>query len=441
VSGRYGETPFTVAGAVTSLTPPSFSLTFSLPFFQPDDFGYPRLPAGYQLRDVRGDISCGNDLWQVRALSARLNDAVVTARGSFREGREKVINGDVSFSYLQGEELAALLKSAGAGDRKPDASPLSVQARVGAAAGKIGELSFTELRADLNYNAKNPNLPSLIKATIQAGGGKLAERSFKNLHAELGYESDQLEVSSLTWAMGTGHGTAKGTSHLPAAGSPRHHYQFQLEGVPAESLLWTGGQDRRVKGMLTARGDLTATGKTAAEVKASAAGTVKMRIEKGIISKVNTLYKIFSILNMSQLLKLKLPDLNADGMPYNYITATLLLKDGIMTSKDVYIDSEAINILAMGTMDLIQEKVDLKVGLQPLQTLDKIVSKIPVMGWILTDVDRRLITVYFEVKGPVADPEVKAISGRELSAEGIDMVKRVFKLPQKLITDTGEVLY
>ncbi len=405
LSGRYGETPFTVGGEVTDFKAPAFSLTFSLPFFHPEDFGYRSLPTGYQIRDISGDVSFRNDLWQVRSLSARLNEAFVTARGSVQDGRERVINGDVSFSYLKGEELAAVMKLEKAGDNTTSGPSISVQ------------------------------------ATVRATAGKLDDLFFKDLHADLGYKSDKLEFSSLAWAMQDGRGAAKGSTQFGAASSPRHHYQFKLDRVPAEALLWAGEKDHRVRGILTASGDLTATGKTAAELKASAAGTVKMGIEKGIIRKANALYKIFSVLNMSQLLKFKLPDLNAGGMPFNSIKATLLLKNGIMRSNDFYIDSEAINILAMGSMDIIKENIDLKVGLQPLQTVDKIVSRIPVVGWILTDEDRRFITVYFEVKGPVGDPEVRAIPGRELSAEGLDIVKRVFNLPKKLITDTGEVLY
>ncbi|MCK9390402.1 MAG: AsmA-like C-terminal domain-containing protein [Syntrophales bacterium] len=444
LSGRYGETPFTVGGEVADFKAPVFSMTFSLPIFHPEDFNYRSLPAGYQIRDISGDVSFRNDLWQVRSLSARLNDSVVTARGSVQDGRERVIKGDVSFSYLKGEDLAAMMKLEKTGGKKTAAPPLSIQTTVRAATGKLGGLSFSDFRADLTYNANKPEFPPLIKAAVRATGGKLDDLSLKDLHADLSYNSEKLEFSSLTWAMQDGRGAAKGSTQFPAASSPRHQYQFQLDRVPAEALFWTAEKaekDQRVKGTVTAKGDLTATGKTAAELKASAAGMVNMYIEKGIIRKVNTLYKIFSVLNMSQLLKFKLPDMTADGMPYNSITATLLFKNGVMTSKNFYIDSEAINILAMGSMDIIQEKIDLKVGLQPLQTLDKIVSRIPVVGWILTDEDRRFITVYFEVKGPVGDPEVKAIPGRELSAEGLDMVKRVFKLPQKLITDTGEVLY
>jgi uncharacterized protein YhdP len=128
-------------------------------------------------------------------------------------------------------------------------------------------------------------------------------------------------------------------------------------------------------------------------------------------------------------------------MPFNSITATFLLKSGIMASNDFYIDSDVMNIVAVGNMDIIRDNIDLKVGLQPLQTVDKIVSRIPVAGWILTDDNRRFITVYFDVKGPAKAPEVKAIPVRELSSEGRAIFKSIFKLPQKLITDTGEVLY
>ncbi len=441
LSGRYGETPFTVAGAVTGFNTPAFSVTLSLPFFHPEDFGYRSLPAGYQIRDVSGGVSFGNGLWQVHSLSARLNDSVVTAKGSIQDGRDRIINGDVSFSYLKGEDLAALMKLEKTGDNKTSGPSISMQATVRAAAGKLGELSFSDLRADLAYNGKKPELSPLIKATVRATGGKLDDMSFKDLRADLVYNDDKLEFSSLTWAMQNGRGAAKGSTHFGAASPPRHHYQFQLDRVPAEALLWTGEKDPLVRGLLTASGDLTATGKTAAELKASAAGMVKMGIEKGIIRKANALYRIFSVLNVSHLLKFKLPDMNTDGMPYNSITATLLLKNGIMTSKDFYIDSEAINILAMGSMDIIKENIDLKVGLQPLQTVDKIVSRIPVAGWILTDDNGRFITVYFEVKGPLGDPKVRAIPVRDLSAEGRDIFKKVFKLPQKLITDAGEVLY
>jgi hypothetical protein len=99
-----------------------------------------------------------------------------------------------------------------------------------------------------------------------------------------------------------------------------------------------------------------------------------------------------------------------------------------------------MNIVAAGRTDLINRTIDALVGLQPLQTIDRVVSRIPIAGWILTDDDRRLITVYFEAKGPLDNPVVKSIPLKGLSEETLGIFKRVLQLPNRLITGAGTVI-
>ncbi|HRY37960.1 MAG TPA: hypothetical protein P5347_04500, partial [Smithellaceae bacterium] len=80
------------------------------------------------------------------------------------------------------------------------------------------------------------------------------------------------------------------------------------------------------------------------------------------------------------------------------------------------------------------------IGIQPLQTVDKIVSNIPVVGWILTNDTKSLITLYFQAQGKRSDPTVNAISVSSMSKGVLDIFKKLFQLPEKLITDTGEVI-
>jgi uncharacterized protein YhdP len=70
----------------------------------------------------------------------------------------------------------------------------------------------------------------------------------------------------------------------------------------------------------------------------------------------------------------------AGGMPYNAITATMSIRDGIVSSQDFYIASEAMNVSAVGKVDLVRNEVDATIGVQPLQTVDKVVNRIPVVG-------------------------------------------------------------
>jgi uncharacterized protein YhdP len=152
------------------------------------------------------------------------------------------------------------------------------------------------------------------------------------------------------------------------------------------------------------------------------------------------LSKIFSILNVSQLLKFQLPDMAKGGMPFSKITATVSLQDGLLSTNNAFLKSDAMNIIAVGKLDLLKETMDMVRGVQPLQSIDKVVSRIPILGWILTDKDKRFITVNFEAKGPWKDPVVRANPFRELAKEVLNIFKRVLQLPVKIVTDTGEVL-
>ena len=86
-------------------------------------------------------------------------------------------------------------------------------------------------------------------------------------------------------------------------------------------------------------------------------------------------------------------------MPYNKITATLAIKDGVISSNDLYVAGDALNISAIGKVDLVKNELDATIGVKPLQTVDKVLSHIPIVGWILTGKNKSLITAYFEAKG------------------------------------------
>ena len=152
------------------------------------------------------------------------------------------------------------------------------------------------------------------------------------------------------------------------------------------------------------------------------------------------LSKVFSILNVSQLLKFQLPDMVSDGMPYNEIKGSIAINDGIASSQDLFIASDAINMSIIGNADIVKEELDLTIGVQPLQTVDKIVNRIPVVGWLLTGKDKSVLAAYFEAKGKWADPKVSVIPVKSMAKGVLNIFRRVFELPVRLFTDTGEVI-
>ncbi|MBV5349712.1 AsmA-like C-terminal domain-containing protein, partial [bacterium] len=102
--------------------------------------------------------------------------------------------------------------------------------------------------------------------------------------------------------------------------------------------------------------------------------------------------KIISILNVSQLLTFSLPDMARDGMPFNEITSTIGVKDGVLSTQDFFIDSNVMHVTSVGKIDSVKETIDMLIGVQPLQTVDRVISRIPVVGWILSGGDGSMIT-------------------------------------------------
>ncbi|MEI6305181.1 MAG: AsmA-like C-terminal domain-containing protein, partial [Deltaproteobacteria bacterium] len=116
------------------------------------------------------------------------------------------------------------------------------------------------------------------------------------------------------------------------------------------------------------------------------------------------------------------------------------IKEGIAASQDMLIRGDAINMSLIGKADIVKEELDLTIGVQPLQTVDKIVNRIPVVGWLLTGKNRALVSAYFEAKGKWSDPVVTAIPVKSMAKGVLNIFRRVLELPLTLFTDTGEVI-
>jgi len=127
-------------------------------------------------------------------------------------------------------------------------------------------------------------------------------------------------------------------------------------------------------------------------------------------------------------------------MPYNQINASFSFRDGVVSTNDLFIDSNAMNISMVGNFDLVRERMDVTIGVKPLQTVDKVISRIPVVGWVLTGKNKSLISAYFTARGSLDNPTVTPVTVTSLAKGVFNIFKRLFSLPAKLVTDTGEVI-
>jgi uncharacterized protein YhdP len=175
--------------------------------------------------------------------------------------------------------------------------------------------------------------------------------------------------------------------------------------------------------------ELRGEGENLQKMKESLNGGLRLEFENGVIERFNILSKIFSILNVSQLLKGRLPDLATKGLPYRQISADIDVKEGVAFTDDFLVDSDAMRITLIGKIDLGKNSIDVRIGVHPLVTIDAILSNVPVAGYILTGKDRAFISYFYQVKGDLDDPKIEAIPFKTVEESTWGIIKRLLETP------------
>jgi uncharacterized protein YhdP len=158
-------------------------------------------------------------------------------------------------------------------------------------------------------------------------------------------------------------------------------------------------------------------------------GEMRFEIEHGAIERANLFAKIFSLLNVTQYFKGRLPDLKTKGLPFYRTIAHFQIKDGVFSTEDFLVDSEAIRITGIGKLDLGKNQVDAKIGVHPLVTVDTVLSKIPIAGYILTGKNKAFLSFVYEVKGDLDDPKIEAIPIQSIPGGVFGIIKRLLETP------------
>src|SRR5512133_620168 len=406
ISARYGDSPLNIKGQVKSLQSGEAEVTLSSPNFLLRDVSLTPLKADLAISRLNGVFAVRDGRYAIKSFSGILNNSNFNISGRYAGGSSPEADFTLTSSNLDVDDLLLLAKlgESGGGAMNQGAPKNDMKLKLVAHAGKYGRIPFSKL----NVTAHQDNgVVYLQGLDAEIFGGKL---------------------------------TAKGRVAPGGGVGSRYDLNCSLDGANAEKLLKALDITREVTGTLHLQGDVTARGETLADIKRTALGNVRLRFEDGSLRRFNVLSKMFSILNVSQLLKFQLPDMVQDGMPYTQIKGSFAISDGAVVTNDLFIASDAINVSVIGKADMVKEDLDFTIGVQPLQTVDKVGNRIPVVGWLLTGKGKDFLTVYFEAKGKWSDPQVTAIPAKSLGKGVLNVFRRVFELPVRLFTDTGEVI-
>ena len=273
-----------------------------------------------------------------------------------------------------------------------------------------------------------------IDGTVQVDRGKYRSLHYQNLKGEMKTADGTLFIRPFQFKSDGGDFWGEGWIK-PAKKGISIEIKPRFSNMEAKAFIRTlfqKGEEDRV--IVTGRVhidkvELRGEGEDFQEMKESLNGGLRFEVENGVIEKFNILSKIFSILNVSQLLKGRLPDLATKGLPYHQILANFYVKDGVATTDDFLVDSDAMRITLLGKIDLGKNLIDVRIGVHPLVTIDTLLSSVPIAGYILTGEDKGFISYFYDVKGNLDDPKIEAIPLKSIEETSWGVIKRLLGTP------------
>jgi hypothetical protein len=228
-------------------------------------------------------------------------------------------------------------------------------------------------------------------------------------------------------------GSAKGTMLLAMDGAASFDMSVLIKGADMSRLLRATKAKSSIDGSLDLQGRLFGS-------PDSVSGTLALNARNGEIRKYALFSQIFSLLNVYKIVLNQDMDFMSKNFTYNRITSTLNIKDNVVEFDDFAIESNSIQISAVGRYTLKTKKIDAHVGVQPLESVDLTISKIPLVGWVLTDEKGKMLVVNMSLKGTMDEPRVRVEPINTLSNTVAASLLRSLKLPGHIIDDTLKLI-
>ncbi|MFH0814117.1 MAG: AsmA-like C-terminal domain-containing protein, partial [Pseudomonadota bacterium] len=362
----------------------------------------------------------------------------LTFTGSWNNLRQPKITGNIEGRLV---DLLDFYKPRKPEKEKPPPNYTLENIAVRISNSRYKDLGFDNLETTINFHDGILYLPSLkIKS------GKYRDFDFVNLDTGEGnenttitYQNGTTTIPFLKLESQEGFWIGK---NITVILKPEQENTFSLtneiQNIPIENVLEAFTPNmRKLTGTLNLAGHLSGEGENVSERMATLDGEITLTIKKGILKKFNLLSKLFSLLNVSRIFRQDYSKLLTQGLYYDTIQGSFQIENGIARTDTLYLDSSSMEMHAVGDINLGNKTLDLEVAVQPLETVDKIVGKIPLLGTILMGDEGAVVISYYRVTGTFDKPEINSVVFQSLGRKGQGIFRRIFKLPETILNPGG----
>ena len=200
-------------------------------------------------------------------------------------------------------------------------------------------------------------------------------------------------------------------------------------GLPLEPLLDCLSSNKRITGTFSLIGKFHAKGKRAQIIR-SLDGYTEFSAKDGRFYTYPVLARILAFLNVTELLRGRLPDMGRDGFAYQSVKVKGVMKGGKLVLREAIVEGATLNLAAEGEIDFATHTMDVTVLVAPFKTIEFILSKIPLVRNILAN---RLITVPVRLTGDLNNPDITPLDPAAIGQNLLGIMRSVLALPFKVL--------
>ena len=177
---------------------------------------------------------------------------------------------------------------------------------------------------------------------------------------------------------------------------------------------------------------LNGKGKDWSEISKSLYGKISLDLRFGMVDRKRLkrgVDKLFGSLPTGSL-----PSKKNNPTSFRQISGDFISKNGIFETENFIFETKARRTSIVGAFDLGANQMDTVVGVAPLAKLDRFLTKIPLVGKILTAGDEKsLLKNYYTVKGNFETPEILPIPFTSLGKKVMGIFQAVLQAPVEIL--------
>lgn len=162
-------------------------------------------------------------------------------------------------------------------------------------------------------------------------------------------------------------------------------------------------------------------------------GKAKFYLNNGWLHHSSKILGILDIINIDRWLMKGESRLRDGKFHFDKVEGEFEIESGKIIVQNLTLQSPLVNASAAGSIDLNRELIQLKIGLQPLGSIDSMVSNIPLIGGIMAGKEKALVVYYVDVTGSLDNPKIQPAPLRNIGKSALGYAERLVFTPERVL--------